>query len=475
MPDYAETTIRIGADTGLAEAALARVSAGFDAMQSRTMPGLQRAFGTTSRYAMQMTGVMSSMGIGAQALTGPLGAVAYGLGAIHPAFLAVAAAGGLVAGMFLRQKEEAENALASITKYHGAIQELSKSFTHMGERAREQARLDNQRIAAQIKLIEEEQRMADLGYIRANLMDRLTATTIVFDKSLSTLTGTFKRVTIASEEQAQRIRELMDEYNRLKGSLVMFGEAEAAFTTTVVGHRNLALAASIAENEAMLKLLETTEYAVPRMIELHRERAEVMKLGADDFVKTEKRAFDKATHYVMVYESAVSASLRREMNLRKAIGAGIIALTTDIIAAELEQIAKEAVVKALIAGGDALMGRPGAAAAALKYAAAAAAAATGAAIVRSFGEQQVSGIGGPGGAERVGEGTVSMERVGEGTVSMERGRTVMSQGPITLNYSAIMTIQGNVYDTSDLRVLWNQWNLDQLRTAGIDAAKRAKG
>jgi hypothetical protein len=464
MPDYAETTVRIGADTGLAEAALGRVSAGFDAMQARTMPGLQRSFATTSQYAMRMTGVMSSMGIGAQALTGPLGAVASGLGAIHPAFLLVAVAGGLVTGMLLKQREAAAMTAEAVGKYHGVLESLAKQNYAVSESARELARINNQIIASEMKRIEIQINSAKAGIREANAWERLLMVLQGSPQAMMFAGAGIKSLTAGSQEQHAALLALHEEWEKLRATLVTFGEAEAAFTTTVVGHRNLALAASIAENEAMLKLLETTEYAVPRMIELHRERAAVMKLGADDFVKTEKRAFDKTVLAYEILARSISMIDLRRMKEHAGFAAFMVRITGSAIQAMLEAYAKLWMAEAI-----ALMATPGRQAEAAAKARAAALAGVGIAAVGAITEAAAAGM------ERRGAAIGGAERVGEGTVSMERGRTVMSQGPITLNYSAIMTIQGNVYDTSDLRLLWNQWNLDQLRTAGVDAAKRSKG
>jgi hypothetical protein len=177
-------------------------------------------------------------------------------------------------------------------------------------------------------------------------------------------------------------------------------------------------------------------------------------------LEIDKARMDKALALTMRYEFAVQAVLQRGLSLRQAISASIINLVAEEIAKQMEMKAKLWAAEALAA---AAAGQWGSAA---KFAAAAIAAGTGAAIVRTWGEEQVSG--------RYGQGYGS-ERIGEGTTTTSGGRTVISQGAMTLNYSAIMTVQGNIYDTSDLRALWNQWNLDQLRVAGVDAAKRAKG
>jgi hypothetical protein len=296
--------------------------------------------------------------------------------------------------------------------------------------------------------------------------------------ALRDLTGSglaFVQFQIDEGKQLGHNVNLMNEYaNRLMEIESLLGRMQEKPLTPVLAKQRdqldeLALAYEVWPKQ-IIGIMRSTDYDLvgEMMIWGGMTEAEWMAKAGEASAKAialDKKRYSKAQELTLKYQSFVFAALQREMNLRKAVGAAMIALATDIIAAELEEEAKKWAVKALGAAGDALMGHPGAAAAAIKYAAAAVAAGTGAAVVRYIGMEAISG--GPGGA--------ASERIGEGTVSMERGRTVLSQGPITLNYSAIMTIQGNVYDTSDLRLLWNQWNLDQLRTAGIDAAKRAKG
>lgn len=60
----------------------------------------------------------------------------------------------------------------------------------------------------------------------------------------------------------------------------------------------------------------------------------------------------------------------------------------------------------------------------------------------------------------------------EGT---RRGSTVVSEGPLTLNYSATQIINGNVFGTEDLYDLWSTWNEDQLRAAAGEARERTRG
>jgi hypothetical protein len=407
---------------------------------------------------------MSSMGLGAQALTGPLGAVAHGLGAIHPAFLLVATAAGLLTGILLKQREAASMTAEAVGKYHGVLEALAKQQYAVSESARELARVNNQIIATEMKRVEIQINAAKAGIVEANTWNRLLMLLQGSPQAMALAGAGIKFLTVGSQEQHAALLALHEEWEKLRATLVTFGEAEAAFTITVTGHRNLAQQAAIAENQAMLTLLETTEYATPRMIELHRQRAEVMKLTADDFVKTEKRAFDKTVLAYEILARSISRIDLQRMKEHAGFAAFMVRITGTAIQAILEAYAKLWTAEAV-----ALMATPGRQAEAAAKARAAALAGVGIAIVGTITEAAAAGM------ERRGGELGGSERVGEGTTTVERGRTVLSQGPITLNYSAIMTIQGNVYDTSDLRLLWNQWNLDQLRTAGIDAAKRAKG
>jgi hypothetical protein len=62
---------------------------------------------------------------------------------------------------------------------------------------------------------------------------------------------------------------------------------------------------------------------------------------------------------------------------------------------------------------------------------------------------------------------------GGGSSSKSSGRTLVSQGPVTLYYSATMVINGHVFDKTDIYNEFSLWNMEQLRRAGADAGQRA--
>lgn len=55
------------------------------------------------------------------------------------------------------------------------------------------------------------------------------------------------------------------------------------------------------------------------------------------------------------------------------------------------------------------------------------------------------------------------------------GRTLVQQGPLTLNYRATMIVEGHIFDTKDIEEYWHQLNANQLRSAGVqsDELRRA--
>ena len=63
-----------------------------------------------------------------------------------------------------------------------------------------------------------------------------------------------------------------------------------------------------------------------------------------------------------------------------------------------------------------------------------------------------------------------------GTAGTSRtGRTLVQQGPITLNYHAVLTVEGHVVDITGLHDLFSEWNEAQLRRANYDVTSRARG
>jgi len=54
------------------------------------------------------------------------------------------------------------------------------------------------------------------------------------------------------------------------------------------------------------------------------------------------------------------------------------------------------------------------------------------------------------------------------------GRTLVQQGPLTLNYRATMIVNGNVFDIQDVYQMWQQFNANQLRAAGVHSDELRK-
>jgi hypothetical protein len=479
MPDnVVGTTIRIGADTGQAEVALSRVQRGFEVMQSRTMPALQSSFAGTSRYAIAMSGALQSVGLQGEMLRGPLGAIAYGLGAINPALLAVATAGGLVAGILLRNRDETEKLTETTKKYieqmaplialqnqYGAfvrqrtmemIQENRETISTTKNRIAETEALiaaggkyEKYALAVQFGTIAGIRQTKSVSDLKAEL-DKLYATLGDVVKATETLTGRlyetgFKAATGDVEKHKETVAKLRDQIDEL------------------------ALEYSVWPKQVS-GIIRQMEYDLigERMIWGGMTQAEWIaraNIASAKILQIEKNRLNKSEALVRNYESVVQSMLLQRVSLQKSIGLAMVSLVGDEVAGELEKRAKLWAAQALAAAASMRWGS------AALYAAAAAAAGAGAAAIRaevSGSQERASGGAGGGIGEGGGAGTV-----GSGTI--ERGRTVISQGPITLNYSAVFSVAGNIYDTGDLRRLWSQWNQDQLRSAGLDAVERAKG
>jgi len=50
----------------------------------------------------------------------------------------------------------------------------------------------------------------------------------------------------------------------------------------------------------------------------------------------------------------------------------------------------------------------------------------------------------------------------------------VSQGPVTLYYNATLVVNGSILDRGDFFALWNEANLQNLRTANVDVSQRAR-
>lgn len=479
MPDnVVGTTVRIGADTGQAEVALSRVQRGFEVMQSRTMPMLQDSFRGTSRYAIAMTGALQGIGMQGEMLRGPLGMIASSLGAINPAFLVLATAGGLVAGMMMRQREEAEKLTETTKKYIEQMAPLIILQSQIGMYARqqtlEQIQVNRTAMSALETRRKETQALIEAGgvYEKFNTVQHGTvAVSRIQTKTVADLKLELQKLT-------GEMGGLVAESEKLAGRLYESGFKGA--TAEVVKHKEeiaklrnqldeLALEYNVWPKQA-IGIIREMEYDQigERMIYGGMTEAEYMakaKSASTKIMQIDKNRLDKQGAMVRNYESIVQSMLLQRVSLQKAIGLAMVSLVGEEIAGQLEKKAVLWAAEALAAAAAMQWGS------AALWAAAAAAAGAGAAVIRSeVAASQERASGGAGGGIGDGGGAGA---IGSGTI--ERGRTVISQGPITLNYSAVFSVAGNIYDTGDLRRLWSQWNQDQLRSAGLDAAQRAKG
>ena len=151
----------------------------------------------------------------------------------------------------------------------------------------------------------------------------------------------------------------------------------------------------------------------------------------------------------------------KQISLQELVAKSAIDTAAAAVAGELEALAKLWAAKAIAA----VFTNPAAAAG---YAAAAALATGGAAAIRATAAQAFTDT------QREFQDDAEIGIEGGGGSSVSRGRTVISQGPITLNYTAVQTIHGSIFGVEELRSLFESWNLDQLRAAGLNTQEIAR-
>lgn len=149
-----------------------------------------------------------------------------------------------------------------------------------------------------------------------------------------------------------------------------------------------------------------------------------------------------------------------EMSLAKFVAKSVIDTAADAVAQELEIRATLWAAKAIAAAAEFNFYS------AAKFTAAAAMGFAGAGLVRAAAASFFAA------EDHVSEDIDAIETVGKKSTV---GRTLVQQGPVTLNYNSTFIVHGSLFGIDDMHDQWDEWNLSNLRRAGYDAEERATG
>lgn len=193
--------------------------------------------------------------------------------------------------------------------------------------------------------------------------------------------------------------------------------------------------------------------------------ARMLKTWANTF-KAQENLLDRAAriqqNFMTAGNKAFAEAQQGRISIAQAAAKMVILAVADEVAQELEIRAKLWIAQAIAAAASWRFDQSA------MYLAAAAAAFAGAAFVRGAAESAF--IEEPEPAARDDEALAGSPEA----ETERRGSTVVSEGPLTLNYQATQIINGSVYAVDELFDLWQDFNEDQLRSAGGDARQRTR-
>lgn len=508
------TTIKINADTQQAVNNVAKLQQSMDMMSKRVMPSMGAAFGSLS-------GQLVSMQTGVSGFAGVLSMMGQGLMMVSP-LMGAAAVGALALTSAMTKKKEAVKETTEALKWNdAALVALMKSNDSLTDILRNYQttilgglRAEEQTLAAKIAKLgfteDELAAMEKLGFahIRAAESEKFANEEIrkEFEATAVKLAAVRERIKALTEWEVEAGKKATDAASKLAAQRLAI---DNAFTAMVANNQAEELAGQQALIEAELKLADvrtnaafnsvaegaaayatmrqlTQEYYDFRLslvsgnadaeatIELQRVAAleqlaqREMKMVENTTKAKNKLAKQSVDFAIMSYQvmgNAIQRAIQGQLAQHGGFAAFFVQTTGEAIQGVLKAYAAlwaaEATANAIT--------NPAVAATKAK---AAAMAGVAVGIVGALTDAAVGAI------TKENEQAASADKAlaGGGTdVSTRGGRTSVAAGPVNLYYNSTMVINGNVYDKGDLFDLMDQWNMNNMRTAGADAATRARG
>jgi len=517
-----DTVIRMNVDSAQGVASTNKLNTAMTTLKSRGVNTLGSGFGSLATQAIAASGATERLGVQGTFLSGTLSMAAQSVGMMSPLLLALTIAGTAAATMFFNKSKQADDATASLEKNAVALDKVAKGNSAFAESARKLLEIRKQNATAQLLQVETDIKLAESGMRTATTLDMIkiglmggwaaskthAAQTgllnVGLDEQTQILTDLYAKWQKLNEivsdsdggkDASQAARDLLSAQERVLGLreklLAAEGGASRSQASEIMQERIRILEAGTAleiekysESAEMVALIEQEKQLRIAAIRLEFSEAYPAILEGETVTveynaerqlhawartyQAQETLVERMTriHGIMMSrmnKTAVEAEQGR-ISILQAGAKIVLGTVADTVAAELDMRAKLWAAQALAAAASFNFGS------AALYTAAAAAAGIGAAFVRGQADQLFLGSQSN---QSVDELSLTGDSTGGST--QRNGRTLVQQGPITLNYHAVLTVQGHILDITDLHDLFDEWNGDQLRRAGFDTKQRARG
>ena len=516
-----DTIIRMTVDSAQGVASTDKLNTSMGTLSSRGVKTLGEGFGSLATQAIAASGASQALGVQENFLSGTLSMAAQSVGMINPLLLVMTIAGTAAVTMFLNKRKATDDLRESLEKYSSTLEKVAKGDSQYAILAERVLEIRRKLVEQELRQIETKIALASVGLKEAGIWDRLISYLAAGAGTYGVLAAQMANTTVAGDEQTKMLAALLSQWQKTSEALNQHTRSADDVAGSII---NLKLkwldleegiaSATFSEGEYLVALKELAQSRAGLMreqlaLELEDERltdeekrqmrlnsgmevelmlAGIQKKYADYHDKIRKMQADTTVdlsqefkkrealfgQYVLktnaqyaVLGSAFMRLIQGQTASHSGFAAFIVQTTGEAVQAMLSTYAAiwaaEAVANAI--------SNPVVAASKAK---AAAMAGIGVGIVGALTSAAVGAI-----TART-EDTLSEDELsltGDSTASSSQrtGRTLVQQGPITLNYHAVLTVQGHVLDITDLHDLFDEWNGEQLRRAGFDTKQRARG
>jgi len=510
-----DTVIRMNVDSAQGVASTNKLNTAMTSLKSRGVTSLGSGFGSLATQAIAASGASQALGVQGTFLSGTLSMAAQSVGMINPLLLAMTIAGTAAVTMFLNKRKATDDLRESLEKYSSTLEKVAAGDSaYIGIATR---LLDIRRQLAEQELLQLQTKiaLAEAGLREATMMDRLIAYLASGAGTYGVLAAQMALVNIEADEQDKLLGKLLEQWQKLSDSIgsgargaesdilslrsrvlelqqalakasggASPAQAQALYQAEaqLIEDRYAQQIAAAEGNNAAIALLEEAKFLTLQQLQLeytnnyplilegivvaHEDAANKIRLTEEKYrdlnAKGAKKSADDVKKIQLttaqVQLRSMAATAAQMLIIQKAsLGETIEA----IIAEQQARLASIAIVAAVEAVFYAFT-NPAKAAAAATAAVMAGSGAVALGAIRGM----ISGPGGGGEEQAADEQGALAGTDGRSGVT---GRTLVQQGPLTLNYRATMIVNGHVFSVQDIFEMWLDFNANQLRAAGVQS------